>query len=332
MEQAITNMKIEDSRGNMKRMFYHLWFVGAHGGKGVGKLAGDLVSHDFTMKGRLEYFFSNPSTWNTSTTKISPYYVREFCAIAPHSEISVRYSIHTARKPTIKQLEEWEDKLTVDATAYTKLGNRYHSLNDIERAVRCYEKSLKALPTYETASKLADLYWQKDFDKWEKALSDFLNSEDLGLQHARAHQKLAYGYAHYGLWHEAKAHAEAAGQTWSAWGLQIASYACEGLAEWEESEHWIREKSQSYPSYSGKEWYYWCRRTGRGDEYQAQLLAKKYFSTEFAKPTRDNQVELGVYHLLEGLALCELRHARSVIQILTSRRREARLWRRRWLA
>ncbi len=32
------------------------------------------------------------------------------------------------------------------------------------------------------------------------------------------------------------------------------------------------------------------------------------------------------------LALCELRHARSVIQILTSRRREARLWRRRWLA
>ncbi len=33
-----------------------------------------------------------------------------------------------------------------------------------------------------------------------------------------------------------------------------------------------------------------------------------------------------------GLALCELRHARSVIQILTSRRREARLWRRRWLA
>ncbi len=33
-----------------------------------------------------------------------------------------------------------------------------------------------------------------------------------------------------------------------------------------------------------------------------------------------------------ALALCELRHARSVIQILTSRRREARLWRRRWLA
>ncbi len=32
------------------------------------------------------------------------------------------------------------------------------------------------------------------------------------------------------------------------------------------------------------------------------------------------------------LALCEPRHARSVIQILTSRRREARLWRRRWLA
>ncbi len=34
----------------------------------------------------------------------------------------------------------------------------------------------------------------------------------------------------------------------------------------------------------------------------------------------------------KALALCELRHARSVIQILTSRRREARLWRRRWLA
>ncbi len=92
----------------------------------------------------------------------------------------------------------------------------------------------------------------------------------------------------------------AAAQTWSAWGLRTASYLCEGLAEWEESEQWIREMSENYPSNSGESWYFWCRRTGRGNRQQAQLLAGKFFSTAFTYPTREKLIGLGAYRFLKG--------------------------------
>ena len=95
-------------------------------------------------------------------------------------------------------------------------------------------------------------------------------------------------------------HAETAAHTWSNWGLQVASYACEALAEWGPSERWIREASMSYPTSSGHHWYFWCRRTGRGDEGEARLLAEKFYSANILQPTRNEQISLGAYRLLEG--------------------------------
>jgi tetratricopeptide (TPR) repeat protein len=107
---------------------------------------------------------------------------------------------------------------------------------------------------------------------------------------------------HRGQWTKAKPHAVAAGETWSAWGLSAASIICEGLAEWEESEAWIREMSQNYPSTSGAQWYFWCCRTGRGDKAAAARLAERFFATVAVQPTRENQIMRGAYYLLEGHA------------------------------
>ena len=74
----------------------------------------------------------------------------------------------------------------------------------------------------------------------------------------------------------------------------------EGLAEWEESERQIRAMSESYPSSSGHEWYFWCRRTGRGNVDDALEAAENYFAAETASPNREDWIARGVFRLLEG--------------------------------
>ena len=119
------------------------------------------------------------------------------------------------------------------------------------------------------------------------------------MAHAQAHQQLAYGHASWADWEKAKPHAVKAAETWSAWGLETASYVCEGRAEWEESENWIREKATSYPTSSGNEWYFWCRRTGRGDVEAARKLAQEFHSVSITTLTFERLFQLGSFFLLE---------------------------------
>src|SRR5690606_8320558 len=91
-----------------------------------------------------------------------------------------------------------------------------------------------------------------------------------------------------------------AGSTYSGWGLLCASQICESLAHWDESEEWIQGISQNYPTYSGYYWYFWCRRTGRGNLDAAEQLAQRFFATfRPPQPTRDNHLLRGTYALLE---------------------------------
>ena len=78
-------------------------------------------------------------------------------------------------------------------------------------------------------------------------------------------------------------------------GLMAASMACEGPAQWEESERWARQLSESHPADYAWYWYFWCGRTGRG---ASRRLAS--WSTIASCPPEAGPVntrEVGVYHL-----------------------------------
>jgi len=300
IEKALSEMSIEDPRGNMRRMFRRIWSVGEIGERGIGNRAWRNRARDFTMRGLLDYYFASPSKWKELREVTSPSNVEAFNRIVPYSDVRIRFSVNCAREPTLNLLKIWQAGLSEDATAYTILGKRFLALEDAQRATQCFEESLKILPTLESAKNLANLHWNQDFEKWEQAYLKFLESESLGLQHGHAHEALAYGYSRYGLWPAAAEQAELAAGTGSAWGLRVASYTSEGLAEWEESENRIRDMSESYPSTSGNRWYFWCRRTGRGDVEDAFDLAEKHFSAKRTMQNRNEEVWLGVFRLLEG--------------------------------
>lgn len=300
--QQLTNgIEIVDAHGAMSVMTYKLKGVKDADGNDIGIRGWRAAQRNYTLQGTIESTYVYSPDWKPKNLDHGRMLSRELRIIAPYCEVATRMAIQSTPDAKLKKLKKWEEKLIEDPMAYQELAKHYERLEDIESAIRCYEKSLESLPTFNTVSWLAALYFkQGDLEKWEQTFLDFLETEDLGLAHAQAHERLAWGLARRGLFERAKPHAVAAGNTWSAWGLRVASHICECLAEWEESEAWIREMSTSYPTSSAHHWYFWCRRTGRGDVDSARALAQRYFDNPNYPSNRNAAITRGVYHLLEG--------------------------------
>jgi tetratricopeptide (TPR) repeat protein len=295
------DIDIVDSRGNMSRLENALWYVKNDQGQGIGRLASNSSQRNYTLQGTIEDTFPYGPDWNNDDLEYGKMLAREFRRIVPHSEVALRMEIISSPQATAKDLAKWESELKSDPTAYSRLAQRYEELADEESAIRCYKKSLEVLPTTAATFSLANLYLKrKAYDDWEKTLVAFLETEDMGLAHAQIHNELAWGFVHRGEMKKAKHHAELAGQTWSAWGLNTASYVTESLADWKASEEWIREMSTNYPSGSGYYWYLWCRRTGRGDVDSAKRLAQAYYDNPNQASTRETEAARGVFFLLES--------------------------------
>ena len=136
----------------------------------------------------------------------------------------------------------------------------------VPTAIPCeaFLNSLDIHPNYNSVKNLARYYLQKDdFDNWEKLYLDYLETESIGLEHNSVRFKLAEGYIRRGLWEKAKPFAVASGSTYSGNGLQLAAAVTEGVGDWKAAEKWHKAMSTSYPTSFGKDWYLFCRRTGR---------------------------------------------------------------------
>ena len=270
--ETVAEMELHDPRPNMGSLMDYYFRIQKAKGNRIEQ--GMMPTRNFTMQGLLEQItHAAKSPW-------SPIVAAEFRKIVPNHEMAVRWDILTDKKPTFEKLQEWEQKLHDDPISYRLIGQRFHSLGDLENSVRCYERSMELLPTYETASELAKHYkGTNQNEKWEQVLLDYLETEDLGLEHAGARRQLVDGLARQGRWQDAKHHALLAANTYQAASMMVASEVLEHLGQWDESERWIQAVSQSYPSTGGYHWYNWCRRTGRGDLVTAKRLAIEAFQT-----------------------------------------------------
>ncbi|MCC7473842.1 MAG: hypothetical protein IT425_00480 [Pirellulales bacterium] len=302
IKQAVAKAQsIQDPRNNMIQMFIRLYSFSNAAGEPVFQHGYENRQRNFTVPGIIEMTFPHSTRAALNVAWFDKVIASELQSLSPGSEIALRFRIQSVEKPKPTDLKGWEEKLREDPEAYNLLGNRYVAAGDTASAIRCYEKSLASLPDSDATIALANLYlWQGDEARWQQTLLDFTKTVDLGLQHAVVYGELAGGLMKQGRWKEAKPYALQAAQTWSGNGLDIGMLVCEGLAEWEESEHWARELSTSYPSSSGESWYFWCRRTGRGDVEKAGRLAAQYFS----QPIKKNGYQLfrrrGLYQLLTG--------------------------------
>jgi tetratricopeptide (TPR) repeat protein len=259
------------------------------------------ASPDFTLPGIVEMMFGGGSSANITEPEVALRYANQARAIAPSSPIGTRLLVLFTPSPKAEDLTAWEKTAADDSTTLLGLAQKYAKLDEKEAAIRCWEKSIAALPSVTAVTELAAFHRkQGDLKKWEETLTAFLNTPTLGLEHSVVQQQLAFGFAHTGEWSKAKPYAIAAAQTYSCSSLETGSYIAEGLGEWDLSEQLIRAAATNYPTGKGAEWYIWCRRTGRGDVKAAEPLAEKYFALPQPHPDEVTFLVRGMWELLRG--------------------------------
>ena len=300
----IGDMRILDARGNMKPMLTRIWPLEQQSGN---KRCSEAVwyasnDHDLTFNGLLEaYDAFSYAFWEQQGPNIRKQWADDFHTISPHSPQALRVAIRVVEKPTIEELTQWESQAGEDPHAYSQLGDRFAALQHYDDAIRVYERSVSLSPTIEAYVGVANSYRSAgQEDRWQPTLERFFKSEPLGLEHASVHRLIANDLIEKGKWQEAEPHAAAAGETGSNWGLLLASHVSEALGHLDESERAIRSAAEYYPSSSGPEWYFWCRRTGRGDLESARKLALQYFLKNWAKSNAEALLRLFTFHVAEG--------------------------------
>jgi tetratricopeptide (TPR) repeat protein len=301
--QIIDGLNFTDPRANLDQMYGIAWQAyDPDRQTRRGQLAAwhAFLGRNFTLPGMLESLDKmSYRFWDKITPEQQKMLIAELGEISPWAPQVLQWKIRLAGVPNLEQLQVWEKELGDDPQTWVTLAQNYRRLEQQEDAIRCFKKSYDLSPSVQACRGLADSYQTSGRGElWQPTLEAFFKTEDLGLEHASIHEALARGLMKQGKLQEAESHALEAAGTYSSGGLQLASDLYEGLGDWKESEKWIRELSNSYPSYDGQAWYFWCRRTGRGDVEAARVPAKQYFTTEIKKEDDGLKRQL-VYDLME---------------------------------
>jgi tetratricopeptide (TPR) repeat protein len=301
--KILREMTVVDPRPTMKPLFIKAWRSPMANGKTGNELAWrTLWGFNHTQSGLLQTCYGMASDWTGAITATRQKYAREFQQVSPHSPNAIRLQWETAETVEPAQLAKWETELGDDPVGWLTVANEYYELNDLDAATRCYQRSLEISPSYDATVGLANSYYHNDKKElWQSTLETYLEVEDLSLSHANIHRLIANERISSRAWSEAEPHALAAAQTYSAWGLELASHVYEGQQEWEPSEEYIAEASRNYPSsMTGTDWYFWCRRTGRGEIKDARKVAEGSVAIAATRTYLSDAHRTFVFRLLEG--------------------------------
>jgi tetratricopeptide (TPR) repeat protein len=299
-----STMQVDDPRCNMYWMISQSWTSHDAAGHSYGDLYSEATwQRDYRLPTVVESLRHVNDEWLKSRGLAGHFQrlVEDTTSISPHAPTVLCLEIDTTSNPTREQLADWEKRAKDNPALLRKIAALHNRNRDFEPAIRCYERAYELSPAADDSIALATAYRNNgQEDKWLPTLERYLTEEDYALGHAMVHQKIAEHYMNKGKWNDAEPHALEAAQTYSAWGLVLASRVYEGLGQWEESEKWVREASTNYPTYSGMDWYLWCRRTGRGDEAEAKKIADEFLKLNWVA-NQDRGVEyLFVDDMLHG--------------------------------
>jgi tetratricopeptide (TPR) repeat protein len=173
------------------------------------------------------------------------------------------------------------------------------SRREFQEAQRLAQRRIAIAPEVAAYRALANVYaWQQDLPKWKAALEEALQQPSLGLEHASVQEDLARYHMQRNEWQEALPYAEGAAQSYSAWGLKCAAECYEGLGDMDQAENLLQACGERYEG-SALDWYFWCRRTGKGNEAAAKRLAQQHLNHFRSLPVNRRDA-LGIYDALEG--------------------------------
>jgi tetratricopeptide (TPR) repeat protein len=238
---------------------------------------------------------------------------RRLQRVSPDSPAALAALITKDWPVVAERAERWRNQ-PVHPQIARELAARYRRLQQPEDAVEVLERYVAEIPDSWAYTELASIHAELgNADEWVRALEDSLASSDEdGMAQARARERLAWYYNERGKFSKARPYADRAAVTGAIWALRVAAWTYEGLGDWKRAEELRRKISERYES-ARIHWYFWCRRTGRGNLGAARRLA------ESALPDRraaggGQPIEVGVFLLLEGKLEAAEREFRTVFE------------------
>jgi len=299
--EILKKLKMQDPSWKMYLMILRYYRCARRVDPELGTKFWRSVGRNFTTVDLNRYVFPNGPNGREDIKRHYSVIGERFTTFTKFSEAGWRTCICNGIDPDQEQLKTWEESIKHDAMAFYYLGKRYQEKNLDSDTERCFKKSVGLVPNLHNVQALAGYYYeQKDYENWERTYLDYLKTDPSGLKGATIHRSLCWGFQKRDMYTKALPHARVAAQTYSAWGLKTASELTEKMALWEESERWVQAVSTSYPSTLGERWYYWCRRTGRGDLAAARKVVEKV-ETRSSKEHRSRVqwVKTAVFRLME---------------------------------
>ena len=189
---------------------------------------------------------------------------------------------------------DWERAAARQPAVLRALGAQYLAAHRMAEAERCLKAAVKVSPSAQNYRALADVYrHQNQMDQWVATLEGVLEQPDYALDHARVKAEIADYFMGRGKLDKALPYALGAAQCYSDWGLRCGARCCEGLGRWGAAEKLWRACSERY---RGEEsvWYFFCKRTGRGDVASAHDLMAQAVQRRVC-----SSLDVAMYHRLE---------------------------------
>lgn len=218
--------------------------------------------------------------------------------VAPQLPQAVAQRIAASGLKDAEEARPLETRYDQSPRVLQAIADWYSSRGKYGDAKRCLERRIAIAPEVSAYRSLADVYaWSNERAKWKATLEEALKVPTLGLDHALIQDMLARYYMHRNELEQARPYAEAAAQSYSAWGLTCAALYNERLGKLDRAEALVRACSERYDA-SCFDWLFWCRRTGRGDETAAKRLAEANLE-KYRQFAPAHQFELAIYYLTE---------------------------------
>jgi len=227
---------------------------------------------------------------------------REILKVSPYHTFARATLIDKDWDSVKDQVPAWEKESGDSPALLRALGLHYSTTKNFEDAQRVISRYIALSPDVWAYQTLAANYKaQGKIDRWQETLDEFLNKvQDLGLDHAKVRVEIANHYMGLKQWDKAKPYAEAAAQTWAEWAMQCAGRCAEGEQDWERAESWYSRATERYPGGSWAVWYFFCKRTGRGNLEAARDFAEQYVNARADRPEMLNPEYAGCFYWLDG--------------------------------
>ena len=257
----------------------------------------DAIAPDEELKAQI-FQFSAPGGMPAMAMMggfgFSPERLEKLC---PDSPSIMAAKIKTNWNNAEPHLNDWLQQVGDHPSVTLAASQAYLSRRNDAQAIDMLNRYLAVSPDASAFEMLANCYLkQNDEEKWLATLKRGLQQPAPGLQHASTNRNIAKHFVAQKRYEEALPFAEAAGESYASWGLDIAAMVNERLGNWDRAEALVKANGENYSD--ATKWLSWCVQNGHGDLAGAKKHAADAIASQAGNTDRESRVDRISYDML----------------------------------